>query len=444
MATPVVTENDVNLESPAEKEAVAKPKRLLIKEVPPSHKKIGHLKVDKDGETMYKKTPSSTLMQSLQVGIQQVVGSLEPKPKRDLLMTDFEVVEVVDFPSSGSEFTPAHRHKDFRFKDYSPVAFRFFREAFQIKPADYMVSICHSDMTELSNPGASGSLFYRSADDEFIMKTVSKKEAEFLQKLLPGYYLNLTQNKRTLLPKFFGLYNYQSGGKNIRITVMNNLLPSTIEYHEKYDLKGSSYKRHASHEERQKAHPTYKDVDFQNHHPEGITLPADVYDQLMTTVKRDVTVLKSFGIMDYSLLVGIHNIDEELRNRRDQATSSKRDQDTSTSPVGDKASTLPRQQPTTLESPLQRSLTVRRLFSIIPESTGAQTPNVNIEESVAIPYEVPPGGVMGRTEKGDRVLIFLGIIDILQSYRFRKKLEHTLKSVITDGVRYLANKTCLL
>ena len=32
----------------------------------------------------------------------------------------------------------------------------------------------------------------------------------------------------------------QSGGKNIRITVMNNLLPSTIEYHEKYDLKVST------------------------------------------------------------------------------------------------------------------------------------------------------------------------------------------------------------
>ena len=29
----------------------------------------------------------------------------------------------------------------------------------------------------------------------------------------------------------------QSGGKNIRVTAMNNLLPSTIEYHEKYDLK---------------------------------------------------------------------------------------------------------------------------------------------------------------------------------------------------------------
>ena len=32
-----------------------KPKKLHLKEVPPAHKKIGHLKVDKDGEIMYKK-----------------------------------------------------------------------------------------------------------------------------------------------------------------------------------------------------------------------------------------------------------------------------------------------------------------------------------------------------------------------------------------------------
>jgi hypothetical protein len=40
---------------------------------------------------------------------------------------------------------------------------------------------------------------------------VSMKEAEFLQKLLPGYYMNLQQNPRTLLPKFFGMYTYQVG-----------------------------------------------------------------------------------------------------------------------------------------------------------------------------------------------------------------------------------------
>jgi len=117
----------------------------------------------------------------------------------------------------------------------------------------------------------------------------------------------------------------QSGGKNIRVTAMNNLLPSTIEYHEKYDLKvtdrviplttcrslpnkgmhivhpflvspykhcqynssasktitifssvitcccypqGSSYKRFASSSEVAKKHPTFKDIDFHQRHPE--------------------------------------------------------------------------------------------------------------------------------------------------------------------------------
>ena len=90
--------------------------------------------------------------------------------------------------------------------------------------------------------------------------------------------------------------------------------------------------------------------------------------------------------MDYSLLMGIHNIDEELRRPRDQASS--------TSPMVDGTATLPltsRQQQlsTTTESPLQRSLTVRRLFSIIPESATAQTPNLSVEEPTSTPYEVP-------------------------------------------------------
>ena len=48
----------------------------------------------------------------------------------------------------------------------------------------------------------------------------------------------------------------------IRIVVMNNLLPSGIIYHEKFDLKGSTYNRRASIEEQIKKHPTFKDVDF--------------------------------------------------------------------------------------------------------------------------------------------------------------------------------------
>ena len=93
------------------------------------------------------------------------------------------------------------------------------------------------------SPLASGSIFYLTQDDEFILKTVSMKEAEFLQKLMPGYYMNLQQNKNTTLPKFFGMFCYQCNQKNIRLIVMNNLLPSSIKMHLKFDLKGSTYKR---------------------------------------------------------------------------------------------------------------------------------------------------------------------------------------------------------
>ncbi|XP_057244069.1 26S proteasome non-ATPase regulatory subunit 4, partial [Malurus melanocephalus] len=92
----------------------------------------------------------------------------------------------------GSNLTPAHHYNDFRFKTYAPVAFRYFRELFGIRPDDYLYSLCNDPLIELSNSGASGSLFYVSSDDEFIIKTVQHKEAEFLQKLLPGYYMGVT------------------------------------------------------------------------------------------------------------------------------------------------------------------------------------------------------------------------------------------------------------
>ena len=43
--------------------------------------------------------------------------------------------------------------------------------------------------------------------------------------------------------------------------------------------------------------------------PEGLLLEAETYNALITTLRRDSRVLESFRIMDYSLLVGIHNLD---------------------------------------------------------------------------------------------------------------------------------------
>ncbi|XP_032992545.1 phosphatidylinositol 4-phosphate 5-kinase type-1 gamma isoform X2 [Lacerta agilis] len=365
-------------------------------------KKIGHRGVDASGETTYKKTTSTTLKGAIQLGIGYTVGNLSSKPERDVLMQDFYVVESIFFPSEGSNLTPAHHYPDFRFKTYAPVAFRYFRELFGIRPDDYLYSLCNEPLIELSNPGASGSLFYVTSDDEFIIKTVMHKEAEFLQKLLPGYYMNLNQNPRTLLPKFYGLYCVQSGGKNIRVVVMNNILPRVVKMHLKYDLKGSTYKRRASKKEKEKSSPTYKDLDFMQDMPDGILLDTDTFSAVVKTLQRDCLVLESFKIMDYSLLLGVHNMDQQERERQADGAQSTSDEKR---PMGQKA-----------------------LYSTAMESIqggAARGESIDTDDTM--------GGIPAVNGKGERLLLHVGIIDILQSYRFIKKLEHTWKALVHDG-----------
>jgi 1-phosphatidylinositol-4-phosphate 5-kinase len=71
---------------------------------------------------------------------------------------------------------------------------------------------------------------------------------------------------------------------------MNNLLPSTIRLHEKYDLKGSTYKRKASKRELAKKTPTLKDLDFADLHTNGILLEQETYTALVKTIQRDCRV----------------------------------------------------------------------------------------------------------------------------------------------------------
>lgn len=56
---------------------------------------------------------------------------------------------------------------------------RNLRELFKIDAADYMMSICGNDaLRELSSPGKSGSVFFLSQDDRFMIKTLRKSEVK--------------------------------------------------------------------------------------------------------------------------------------------------------------------------------------------------------------------------------------------------------------------------
>merc|ERR1719234_192604 len=228
-------------------------------------------------------------MGSIQLGIQHSVGSLGSSPDGDLLPMDFEAIETSRFPSEGGNNTLAHSFPDFTFRTYAPVLFRHFRDHFGISSDKFTTSLCNESLRELGNPGASGEHLYLTSDDKFFLKTVSSKEAEFLQKILPGLYKNLQQNPQTLLTKYYAMFAYQASAK-----------------------------------ERAKKSPTFKDLDFLDIVTEGFQIDPETYTTLMSTIERDCSLLESNNNMDYSLLLGVHNLDKAKRelNGSDQKEKS--------------------------------------------------------------------------------------------------------------------------
>lgn len=56
---------------------------------------------------------------------------------------------------------------------------RALRKLFKVDPADYMISLCGNDaLRELSSPGKSGSFFYLTNDDRYMIKTMKKAEVK--------------------------------------------------------------------------------------------------------------------------------------------------------------------------------------------------------------------------------------------------------------------------
>lgn len=434
---------------------------------PGGGKKLGHRRVRDDGEVTYKKFETTQLIGSIQLGLQYTIGSMAKIPDRDLLMQDFMSIETVSFTRDGLlQQTPAHNYSEFRFRTYASYAFRFFRKLFAIDTDLFVASLCSEAMVELSGSGASGSIFYVTRDDNFICKTVMHKEGEFLQKLLPGYYMNLQQNPRTLLPKFFGLYCYSCNAKNVRIVVMNNLLPSGLKMHQKFDLKGSTYKRKASKNERAKDSPTFKDLDFLELYPQGILLQPDLYHSLLTSIQRDCRVLESFKIMDYSLLIGIHNLDQAAKERDQEVcgtaaeTSSNNMYPSECDSSSTGAGFLERQgsfqhrermiaHSTALESitmevesvgnaPTGGTATVAASGSghnrdPVTSGTAASNAVASVVDEADSGINNVWGGIPAKNHRGENLLLFIGIIDILQSYGLLKQMEHYWKSLIHDG-----------
>jgi len=180
-----------------------------------------------------------------------------------------------------------------------------------------------------SAAGKSGSFFFLSPDQQCIIKSCTLEDWRTLLQVLPKYVERFEEaraealkmgnnpNQRrsgfmeTLLPRYLGLYVLRNIiGSEVRVLVMLNVFGGSQKIHRRFDLKGSTVGRKANEKERSKKSPVLKDLDWADSEKELALGEAD-RDRFLGALERDVRCLQSWNLMDYSLLVGIHNRDPQ-------------------------------------------------------------------------------------------------------------------------------------
>nr|XP_043640022.1 phosphatidylinositol 4-phosphate 5-kinase 1 [Erigeron canadensis] len=385
----------------------------------------------KPGQMISKGHKNYDLMLNLQLGIRYSVGK-HASIIRDLKTSDFDPKEKfwTRFPSEGSKLTPPHQSVEFRWKDYCPIVFRHLRELFQVDPADYMLAICGNDaLRELSSPGKSGSFFYLTQDDRFMIKTVKKSEVKVLIKMLPSYYQHVCRYENSLVTKFFGVHCVKPvGGIKTRFIVMGNLFCSEYRIHRRFDLKGSSHGRTTDKPEDQiDETTTLKDLDLNY----VFRLQESWFKELIKQINRDCEFLEAERIMDYSLLVGMHFRDDNTGDKIGLSPFLLRN-GKSDSYQNEKFMRGCR----FLEAELQdmdRVLAGRKPLIRLGANMPARAERMGRRSDFD---QYTPGGLNNftpsRSGETYEVVLYFGIIDILQDYDISKKLEHAYKSLQAD------------
>ncbi|CAK7343238.1 unnamed protein product [Dovyalis caffra] len=321
------------------------------------------------------------------------------------------------------------------------------REMFKIDAADYMMSICGNDaLRELSSPGKSGSIFFLSQDDRFMIKTLRKSEVKVLLKMLPDYHHHVRSYENTLITKFFGLHRIKpSSGQKFRFVVMGNMFCTELRIHRRFDLKGSSLGRSTDNVEIDE-NTTLKDLDLDY----CFYFEPSWREALLQQIEIDSKFLEAQHIMDYSLLLGVHyRAPQHLRSLMSynrgitaEGLGVLAEEDTiedENYPQG--LVLVPRgtADDSVVVGPHIRGSRLRA-SSAGDEEVDLLLPGtarLQIQLGVNMPSRAEQ--IPGKEEKQTfheayDVVLYLGVIDILQEYNMSKKIEHAYKSLQFDSL----------
>ncbi|KAF7087177.1 hypothetical protein CFC21_090384 [Triticum aestivum] len=379
----------------------------------------------KPGEAIIKGHRSYDLMLSLQLGIRYTVGKITPIQKREVRASDFgpRASFWMNFPKEGSRLTPSHPAEDFKWKDYCPMVFRNLREMFKIDAADYMISICgNSALRELSSPGKSGSVFFLSQDDRFMIKTLRKSEVQVLLRMLPNYYNHVHTYENTLITKFFGLHRVKpSSGQKFRFVVMGNMFCTELRIHRRFDLKGSSLGRSTDKIEIDE-NTTLKDLDLNY----SFYLEPSWREALLKAPQHLRTRASYRRTMTAERLTVLSEEDaqeDDAFNYPEGLVLVQRANDENSVVVG----------PHIRGSRLRSSAAGFGEVDLLLPGTA----RVQIQLGVNMPAraeQIPKEDDSKSFYEVYDVVLYLGIIDILQEYNITKKIEHAVKSMQYDSV----------
>ncbi|KJR83497.1 1-phosphatidylinositol-4-phosphate 5-kinase [Sporothrix schenckii 1099-18] len=377
-------------------------------------------------------------------GIRVSVSRTNAKLDRPLTDEDFQAKQKSTFDIAGNELVPSAKY-DFKFKDYAPWVFRHLRQLFHLDPADYLMSLAGKYiLSELGSPGKSGSFFYFSRDYRYIIKTIHHSEHKFLRKILKDYYKHVTENPNTLLSQFFGLHRVKMPyGRKIHFVVMNNLFPPHRDIHQTFDLKGSTIGRDYP-EELLSDNPraTLKDLNWLRRHQHlelGIIKKRLFLEQL----HKDVKLLQRLQIMDYSLLVGTHDLrrgnDENLRGKILQVFEPRGEKQNADG-LGTQSVLM--RTPSKLEHQRKTRELRQMLKSERPIPIGESSNKMpdELDDNKQSIFYKDDGGFQAThlDNTAAEEVYYLGVIDCLTHYGIVKKIEHFWKGLSNDATQISA------
>ena len=257
----------------------------------------------------------------------EIILKLEQQLTKDVAYYSYEIKDnslndITEIPIKKiKSYEKLFRNKVY-LEEYNPEIFKTLRKIDNIRNEVLTNSFdfdknLYSFAKVAKGEGKSGSLFFKTYDEKFILKTISDKDLQSFKFFVKEYFNYLLKNHYSLLVRIYGVYTINVGVSHVNMILMENICPFSekkiIKY--KFDLKGSSYKRNTKNLIQNKKEVTLKDLDFLDIiklEPKVIFINSFQRELVYGIMKNDIELLTKYNLMDYSLFIAVLEYKPEI------------------------------------------------------------------------------------------------------------------------------------